>query len=230
MTLGWNWLLTPVYSLLCILAGGLISPAAGYAIGRLWCRHLLGLGGVAVTVIGREKINPQQKYILVCNHQSHLDISALMASLPLRLIFIAKKELFNIPFFGWGIKALGHIAINRRSARSARHSIIAASRIIKNRPHVSLVIFPEGTRSADGRVHEFKQGSFALALASGLPVLPVAIDGTYQALPKHNLLTKPARVTIRVGDVIRPAPEDKHNKHQLALAAHQQILAMLGQA
>lgn len=227
ITLLWNGLFTPFYSLVCMLASWVISPAAAYAVGRLWSRHLLALGGVKATVNGLEKIKPKQKYIVVSNHQSHLDISTLMVNLPLQLVFIAKKELFAIPFFGWGIKALGHIAINRDSARSARECILAASQVIKTKAKISLVIFPEGTRSPDGRVHEFKQGSFALALATGLPVLPVAITGTYQALPKTSLLVKPAPVTIQVGEVIVPTPADKHNKERLAQAAYRQIAGLL---
>lgn len=224
----WVGFSTFVYSMMCMV-GVLISKKAAYRVGVMWCRHVLAVGGVSITVKGLEKIKPYKKYILVCNHQSNLDIASLMAGLPIHLIFVAKKELFRTPFFGWGIKALGHIAIDRSNARKARVSFLKAGDKLKKAKQQSLVIFPEGTRSKDGKVREFKPGSFALALETGLLVLPIAIEGTYQALPKDKLLIRPAKVTLKIGEVINPDAFSKHEKDKIAQTAQKQIYDLVGQ-
>jgi 1-acyl-sn-glycerol-3-phosphate acyltransferase len=177
------------------------SRRAVYWVALRWCKHLLAVCGARVTLEGREKLDRESRYVFVANHQSHLDIPCLMSVLPYHLTFIAKKELFAIPFFGWGITAMGHIAIDRSSARKARDSFRKAVRRLQNED-ISVMIFPEGTRSRDGRVGEFKRGSFALAVDAGLPVVPVTIEGSIEILRKGSFLFSPGTVTITLHDPI----------------------------
>ena len=130
------------------------------------------LCGIRVKITGGEKLDRKERYVFVANHQSYFDIPVLYTGLPFALSFIAKKELFFIPFFGWGIAAIGHIWIDRDNARAARNSITRAIAMLK-RKNISLVLFPEGTRSITGEVGEFKRGSFALAFEAGVPVVPL---------------------------------------------------------
>ena len=220
----WVLLTTVIYSLPCILLARK-STALGIFLSRLWCSQMLSLAGARLRVVGLEKLDPCGKYIFVANLQSHFDIPALFAVLPFRLVFAAKKELFRIPFFGWGIAALGHITIDRDSARKARQSLTAAVNRLKNE-NICTVIFPEGTRSLDGSLGEFKRGSFTMAVESGLPVVPVFINGTGTVLPKKALLPRPAAVTITLGTPIATAGDDKET---LSGAVRQCIASMAAQ-
>ena len=186
------------------LCCAVLSNRPARALARLWCAQLLFLAGVKVKTIGLEKVDRKERYVFVANHQSYFDIPALYAGLRFDLSFIAKKELFFIPFFGWGIAVVGHIWIDRENARNARKSITRAVSKLKDR-HISLVLFPEGTRSVTGEVGEFKRGSFSLALEAGVPVVPVSICGTRDVLPKKSLRLRPGTVRLVIGDPVLPA-------------------------
>jgi 1-acyl-sn-glycerol-3-phosphate acyltransferase len=195
ITLLWVVLTTILYGPFCI-AVCWFSQKAGYAIAKLWCRQILAVGGVTVRVNGLGNIAPQTKYSLLGNHQSNLDIQSLICVTPLYLYFIAKKELFNIPMLGWGIRALGHFPIDRSNARQTLKTFSLAAQRLRGTGHMSAVLFPEGTRSVDGKLGKFKQGSFTLVLEAGLPILPVAIQGTCEVLPKKSALVRPGTITI----------------------------------
>jgi 1-acyl-sn-glycerol-3-phosphate acyltransferase len=203
------WLLasTAAYGTACV-AAGIFSRKFAQGIGRAWCRHLLCLIGVRVRVTGVEKLVRSACYAFFANHQSALDIPVLYAGLPYPLCFIAKKELFRIPFFGWGIAAMGHVRIDRSSARKARDSFIRGVERCKKHSF-SLVLFPEGTRSVDGTLGEFKQGSFTLAREAGIKVVPVALRLARERLPKKGLLVRPGPVDLVIGDPLDPAGMDK---------------------
>ena len=196
------WVLVSVtlYGMLCFLTAPL-NIRLSRLIELGWVRHFFFVAGVKVVVNGKEKLDPSKRYVFIANHQSQLDIPVLMGGMRQHLSFLAKKELFSIPIFGWGIHALGHIWIDRANARNAHKSIQRAiSRLKKD--HISLVLFPEGTRSNDGTVGRFKQGSFALAQQAGVEVVPVAIKNTAQLLTKHSLMMKSGTVELSVGDPI----------------------------
>ena len=201
------------------------SRPAAHAIGRLWLRCIVAACGLRLSVSGAQRLDAERKYIFIANHQSQLDIPALFSVLPYRLTFIAKRELFLIPFFGWGLGALGHIAIDRSNARKARESFSRAVERLK-REDISLVLFPEGTRSSDGAVGPFKRGSFSLALESGLPVVPVAIDGTRTVLSKKGKRITPGYARIRIGTPIDAAAEGISDKSVLAARVRQAIIDM----
>ncbi|MBD3319625.1 MAG: 1-acylglycerol-3-phosphate O-acyltransferase [Chitinivibrionales bacterium] len=189
-----------LYSIPTMLVS-IFSRNTGHCIARAWSRRLLRAGCAEINVAGLESLDTSRRYVFIANHQSHLDIPALMSTLPFNLVFIAKKELFRFPFFGWGISMLGHISIDRSSARKARESFTnAVSRLKKE--DIALVIFPEGTRSPDGIVGTFKRGSFALPLEAGLPIVPVTIRGTRNILPKKSYLIHPGKATITVHEPV----------------------------
>jgi 1-acyl-sn-glycerol-3-phosphate acyltransferase len=221
---GWAVVSTVVYGVVCIVIGLLSRPAAR-AVGRAWCRHLLAVGGVRLSTLGLDKLEPAGKYVFISNHASALDIPVLIVGLPYAVTFMAKKELFQIPFFGWGITVLGHIPVDRSSARKARESIVRAAKRIANEA-ISLILFPEGTRSATGEIGEFKQGSLALAQRAAVPVVPVFLDGTHRVLGKKKALIQPGHIRLIIGDPI-PATETRDaEKRDLAVRMRAQIVAM----
>ncbi|MFP3870355.1 MAG: lysophospholipid acyltransferase family protein [Syntrophobacteria bacterium] len=165
---------------------------------RFWARSLLMVSGVRVEVEGLEKIDLHQAYVFAANHQSQFDIFALFACLPLQFRWLAKKELFRIPLFGAAMKKADYIPIDRSNRKEAFRSVdLAAARV---REGMSIVIFPEGTRSQDGRLNFFKKGGFFLAMKSGRPIVPVTISGSYGILPKKGYRIRPGVVRVYIGD------------------------------
>jgi len=191
---------TICFGVLCLFAGILSLKAARY-IALVWNYNILWIAGIKLKVSGLEKLQKNKRYVFIANHQSGLDIPVLYAGLNRSISFIAKKELFYIPIFGWGMVVVGHIWIDRSNARKARESIIRAVKHLQ-KAQVSLILFPEGTRSVDGSVGDFKTGSFSLALQAGVEVVPVVIHDTMKSLPKNNLLITPGTIHVDVCDPI----------------------------
>ena len=190
-----------------------------------WCRHLLFMLGVRVMVKGGEKLERGEPYVFFANHQSALDIPVLYAGLARPLCFIAKRELFMIPFFGWAMAAVGHVSIDRSSARKARESLSSGVQRLKKNSF-SLLLFPEGTRSVDGTLGEFKQGSFSLALDAGVAVVPVAVRKSSERLTKKKLLVNPGPVYLDICDPVFPAGM---GKGELAVRVKEAIAGIVSQ-
>jgi 1-acyl-sn-glycerol-3-phosphate acyltransferase len=166
---------------------------------RTWSRLILSTTGVRVQVTGLERLQPGRTYVFVANHQSIYDIPILFWSLPFELRIIAKESLGAIPFLGWHLQRTGHMLVDRR--RPDRTKIFGwASRLTSS--GLSLIVFPEGTRSRDGRVARFKGGSFLLALQAGLPVVPLSVVGSRHVMLKGRLATYPGEVRLVVHDPI----------------------------
>jgi 1-acyl-sn-glycerol-3-phosphate acyltransferase len=166
-----------------------------------WARLLLWTSRVTVTVEGIEHLKPNERYVFTANHQSQYDTPACIFAIPLHLRILAKKELFRIPFLGWGIAVVGHIKIDRENTDKALASIEKAVHRFTNED-ISLLIFPEGTRSPDGKIHHFKKGGFALAIQSQRPVVPVTIIGSRAVLPKKSLIINPGNIHIIIDEPI----------------------------
>ena len=199
--------LIPAISLYTIILGTLsigssLFEQRGYFAhwcARTWSRLILRTTGVRVDVAGLERLVPGRTYLFVVNHQSIYDIPILFWSLPYQLRIIAKASLGRFPFLGWHLRRTGHMLVNRR--RPERAAIFSwASRLSST--GLSLVVFPEGTRSRDGRVGRFKGGSFHLALEAGMPVVPVSVMGSRHVMLKGRLATYPGRVRLVVHDPI----------------------------
>ena len=162
---------------------------------RTWSRWILRTTGVRVEIKGLEWLVPNRTYIFVANHQSIYDIPILFWSLPYQLRIIAKQSLGRMPFLGWHLRRTGHMLVDRRRP----HPTVIfgwASRLTSQ--GLSLVVFPEGTRSPDGRVGRFKGGSFFLALEAGLPVVPLSVVGSRHVMLKGRLATYPGHVRLVV--------------------------------
>jgi 1-acyl-sn-glycerol-3-phosphate acyltransferase len=166
---------------------------------RTWSRLILATTGVRVDVVGLERLEPGRTYVFVANHQSIYDIPILFWALPYQLRIIAKASLGSFPFLGWHLRRTGHMLVDRR--HPARNRIFTwASRLTSK--GLSLIVFPEGTRSRDGRVARFKGGSFYLALQAGLPIVPLSVVGSRHVMLKGRLATYPGEVRLVVHDPI----------------------------
>jgi 1-acyl-sn-glycerol-3-phosphate acyltransferase len=166
---------------------------------RMWSRLILRTTGVDVEVQGLERLTHGRTYVFVANHQSIYDIPILFWSLPFQLRIIAKESLGRFPFLGWHLRRTGHMLVNR--ARPDRTAIFSWASALVSRG-LSLIVFPEGTRSRDGRVGRFKGGSFYLALEAGLPVVPLSVIGSRHVMRKGRLATYPGRVRLVVHEPI----------------------------
>ena len=178
---------------------------AAHWCARAWAWLILATTGVDVKVRGLERIKRGETYIFISHHQSIYDIPVIFASLPFQLRIIAKESLGRFPFLGWHLIRAGHLLVDRRNPD--RTGILKRWRgLVADR--LSLIIFPEGTRSADGSVGRFKGGSFMLALEAGLTVVPLSVSGTMHVMKKGRLMTCPGHVTLEVHDpVVTPRIE-----------------------
>jgi len=167
---------------------------------RTWSRLILVTTGVHVDVSGLERLEPDRAYVFVANHQSIYDIPIIFWSLPYKVRIIAKASLGNFPFIGWHLRRTGHMLVDRKNATRALHVFARASRLMKE--GLCLIVFPEGTRSRDGRVASFKGGSFLLALRTGLPVVPLSVVGSRHVMLKGRLATYPGHVRLIVHEPI----------------------------
>lgn len=196
---------------------------------RLWARALVSAAGIELRVEGLERADPKQRYVLIGNHHSYFDIPCVfvaISSQPIR--FMAKVSLFKIPIFGWSIGRAGFIPIDRKNRRTAVKSFeLAVERIRKGN---TVVVFPEEGRSRERAMRPFQRGGFLLALRSELPILPIAIDGTFDVYRAGAKWVTPGPVTIRVGTPIPTAGLTVRDKDRLLEESRAQILRMLSAA
>lgn len=167
---------------------------------RLWGKVALWANGVKVKVSGLENLKGKGPYIFMSNHQGSYDIFALLGHLPFQFKWLAKKELFSIPFFGWTMAAAGYISVDRKGTRETVEAMNEAAR--KIREGMSVVIFPEGSRSQNGTIQPFKKGGFTLAIKSKVPIVPIAIHGSRTIMPKDRLKISPGEIRIQLGSPI----------------------------
>ena len=175
------------------------------SVSAFWARLNLALSGVPVSISGDERIDKDQPYIVMANHQSYYDVFALIGYLPLSLKWVMKMELREIPIFGIACEKVGHIYIDRGDSEKARKSLKAAGE--KIRAGSSVVFFPEGTRSPDGKLQRFKKGGFVMALEAKVPILPVTVVGGRKILPKKSLRILPGNMKIIMHE---PIPVDEY--------------------
>jgi 1-acyl-sn-glycerol-3-phosphate acyltransferase len=157
----------------------------------------------------------------MANHQSNFDIPTVLGALPYQFRWLAKAELFRIPVFGRGMRGAGYISIDRSNRESAFRSLKQAADIIRR--GTSVLIFPEGTRSADGKVQPFKKGGFVLAVDAGVPIVPIAIRGTYPIMPKHRLRIQSGPVELEVLNPIETSEYTRRTKNELVDRVHRTL-------
>lgn len=212
LLLGINTTILAFVTLVSILITG--HGRFAYRVGRFWSRLNMLLTGVRVTIRGTEHIAPGQPYIVMANHQSLYDVWAVIGWLPLQLRFIIKHTIRSFPLVGFTLERQGHIFVDRGSSDSAMRSLERAAK--KIRGGISVFFFPEGTRSPDGQLIGFKSGGFRVAQASGIPILPLTVNGGRTIWRRGSLKLSPGRMDITVhAPIAIPAGEEREVRQQL---------------
>lgn len=183
------------------IASSVVEPHGHFAhrCARLWSWLILATTGVRVRVRGLDRLVPGRTYVFAANHQSIYDIPVVFASLPWQLRIIAKDSLGRFPFLGWHLRRTGHLLVDRR--KPDPRVVFAWANGLTSKG-LSLIVFPEGTRSATGRVGPFKAGSLYPAVQAGLPIVPLSIAGSRHVMKKGRLMTCPGEVELTIHDPI----------------------------
>lgn len=198
---------TLLFSVLSILVAP-IPPRGNWTnrAARMWARGLLWASWIRLEVreaspVGEPAGAPAaDRCVIMANHQSLFDIPALLAAIPGQSRFIAKRSLFRIPVFGWAMALGGFIPVDRKDRSTAKDSFAAA--LDKLSRGASIVVFPEELRSLGGRVLPFRRGGFLMAFKSGLPIVPVGLQGTLAVQSRRSFLIRPQTVTVRFGEAV----------------------------
>lgn len=180
----------------------------GYYPAKLWGKLCCWLNFVSVTVKGRENIDKGTSYVFVANHQGAFDIFSIYGFLGHNFKWMMKIALRKVPFVGYACYKAGHIYVDRSSAAAVRETMEKARRQLAG--GMSVVVFPEGTRSKNGRLGQFKRGAYFLALEGNMPVVPVTVDGAYDILPRNARLPRPGHITLTIHPAIE-APAEGHD-------------------
>ena len=169
----------------------------------IWCASTgVKLTGVRTLSLGREKLNARQHYIFMANHVSNIDPPLLLPLIPGRTAVMVKKELFDYPILGRAMRLGSFVPVDRGNRDAGIAAVREAKRVIDQ--GVSMTIFPEGKRSFDGKLLPFKRGPFYLAMECGLPIVPITIVGTHEAMPKGRFAIIPGTVTVTFHDPVDP--------------------------
>lgn len=198
-----------------------------YSPVRFFVRLGLALVGVKVKVAGLDRLDPKQSYIFTPNHQSLIEVPLFVTYLGRNPAYLAKKEVFKYPIFGYGIGLMGVVPVDRSNTKSAVESARLATKNLRRGK--SYVVYPEGTRSPDGRLLTFKKGAFMMAIEAGVPVVPVTISGCTQIMPKAQVKVYPSTVRITIHDPISTEGYSKENVHELVEKARLKILSALSE-
>lgn len=185
----------------------LFAPAGQWqrTLYRLWASAVLTIFGAKVRVEGIDRLDKSANYVIVANHLSLVDVPVIMKSLPVDFKFLAKRELLRVPFIGWYLKRAGHLTVERGNLRSSIEGMNECARLIHDR-RLSVLVFPEGTRSPDGKARQFRDGAAYLCIQAGVAAAPVALCGTWDILPAKSSYIMPGEVEVRIG-----APVDSSN-------------------
>jgi 1-acyl-sn-glycerol-3-phosphate acyltransferase len=220
------------YYLLAIGTIGLVGIPYSFIVGNVnWLYHTamkaawfgVKMIGVDVEVIGRDRFDPADTYIYMCNHVSNLDPPIVVPSIPKRTSVLVKKEVFRIPILSKAMLMARFVPVDRRNRDAAIASIHEATEVMKT--GVNMTIFPEGTRSPDGKLLPFKKGPFHLAQESGVPIIPMTIYGTETLMPKNGFAIKPGKATLVFHAPIDP--KQFADRDAIANAVYKQIESVL---
>lgn len=223
-TIGWTAGCITLALLVLLLTGGRRRIPLRMA-SRLWAPGLLIGAGAKLRIQGLRQVDFSKPHVFVANHQSMIDICALFRALPVPVRFVIKQELAKVPFIGWYARAMGMVFIERGRARDAAERLHGVVSLVRGGQ--SLCAFPEGTRSRDGSVRPFKGGAFQVALQAGVPVVPIAIEGSGAVLPTSGFRVRPGTITLRIGTPIPTIGLHAGDRHALAQRAHDAVAAML---
>ena len=182
------------------------------------------IAGEKVTVEGRENI-PPGVCLFAANHTSNADAPAIVGAIPRRIAILGRKSLFDIPVVGTAFRLAKFVPVDRENRDAALASVQEAVKYI--REGYSFLVYPEGTRSPDGRLHRFKKGSFAIAIEAGIPIVPVACSGAHRIMKKNSLIIRPGNVTVRFGKPIDASGYKIDQRDELAQRVHDAVAAEL---
>jgi len=171
-----------------------------YKAGVSGARTALWLAGVRLEVHGLERIPHHQPVVFMANHQSNCDPAALLVVLPPVLVMV-KKEFFRVPIMGRGMVARGFIRVDRRNREQALRAVEKG--VLALKAGKSFLVYPEGTRSPDGRLQSFKKGVFVMATKARAPVVPISVSGSNKIMPKGEFVMRPGRVRITIHEPVR---------------------------
>ncbi|HEY0513967.1 MAG TPA: lysophospholipid acyltransferase family protein [Thermoanaerobaculia bacterium] len=197
-----------------------------FAVMRLWSGGLLAASGVRVETCYAPELEPGKSYVFLSNHQSLFDIPVLLATAPGQVRMMAKRTLFQIPLFGWALKAGGFVAVDREDRSKARQTFSSA--FARLREGTSILLFPEGTRSFDDTLLPFQRGGFLLALKSGLPIVPVGVRGSRAIQRRGSFAIHPGTVVVTYGAPIDPATYGLRRKAELTEEVRRRIAEPAG--
>lgn len=199
----------------------------GYYPAKIWSRLFCMFSLIRVEVSGRENIDKNSSYVFVSNHQGAYDIFLIYGYLNHNFKWVMKQSLRNIPLVGKACDSAGHIFINRANPKAIQRTIDKAKERLKG--GMSVVIFPEGSRSSDGKLHKFKRGAYQLAVDLNIPVVPLTIDGSYKILSKSSFMINPGKLTLKIHAPIMPDPEKGHDMEELVSKSYDIIASGLEQ-
>ena len=168
----------------------------GYYPAKYWGKLVCWITLVKVTVKGQENIDAKKPYVFVANHQSAYDIFAVYGYLGHNFRWLMKKSLEKIPFLGWGCKRAGHVFVDNSTPAAVRETMATARKQLQK--DMSITVFPEGSRSWDGKMIPFKKGAYLLAVQFNLPIVPVTIDGAFDVMPRFEKLPKWGHIKITI--------------------------------
>lgn len=201
------------------------SGNSQHRLARIWGRMLLAASLIRVRAEGAERLDPNATYVFVSNHQSLMDIPAILSTLPHQFRFFAKKGLYRIPFVGTHLRRAGHLPVDRSSARASLKSMTEGANIISTRG-VSVLLFPEGGRAPEG-LREFKEGAAYIAIKAGVPVVPMAIVGMREKLPMDSIHVRSGMVAVRIGAPISTAGMKVAERLQLTERLYREVAQLL---
>lgn len=196
----------------------------GYWPAHIWAKLFCIMTFVKVTVVGRENISKGTSYVFVANHQGAYDIFSIYGYLNHNFKWMMKKSLERIPLVGYSCRKAGHIYVDNHSPAAIRQTMQDAEKQLAG--GMSVVVFPEGSRTFDGKVQAFRRGAYTLAVEFGLPVVPVTIDGAFDVMPRTSWLPRPGHIKLTIHRPIE-APADGHDLKNLIEQSRKTIISAL---
>ena len=189
---------------------------------KYWAKTIFKTMNINVRVIGLDKLDRNADYIFAPNHASSLDIPLILGFLPFWIVPISKIELKWIPFLGWAMQAAGHVFVDRRDHEKAMLSIAKIKNLLLKNPR-SILIFPEGSRTNDGKVNQFKTGGLSIGISTKISIVPVAIEGTFESLSKHSKKFVNKLLTINIGSPVDTRKYSLDDRKDLAIIVNSEV-------
>ncbi len=227
----WCWsaasLLTVFFGTLAILTSWIPPRGALYLFwARTWSRTIIAACGFTVTVEMPGEVRGLPSAVFMSSHESAIDILALLIAIPHQVRFLAKRSLFFVPFLGWSMWLAGFVPVARESKESGLRALETLEKRLKK--GLSVLIFPEGTRSRDGKLGRFKKAGFLLALRSSIPIVPIAVRGAREILGAEGLTVRRGTVHVMAGSPVPTEGLGVHNRADLLERVRAQMLILRG--